>query len=128
MSELPPSNSEDLLKQLTQTSSDALSQVFADQQGLMETDREISKNDKQDSYAIRQRRKHILLQILDYLPCLAWFALWFVVIWAACILGAYFYHICGDERKLAEVIWNIIYAGLLSSAALFWQGIFHDRK
>lgn len=64
-------DSGNILEELKKTSSEALSEGYAKSEGLTDIEREISRNDKEDDYAIRQRRKQILLQILGYLPKLA---------------------------------------------------------
>ena len=128
MSELPPHDFEGLTRQVQKTSSEGIRKAFSDQQGMTETEKEILINDKQDSYVIRNRIKNLLIKILYYIPYLALSVLWFIVLLAAVILMFYVWHICWDEKKLHEVISNIIYTGLVSLASLFCKSVFSEKK
>ena len=132
MSELPPHDFEGLTKKVEKTSSESIGKAFYDQQGMTETEKEISINDKQDSYVVRNRIKNMLIENLHHIrflaPSVLWFVLWFVLLLSAGILVCYFSCIYSDEKKLREVISNIIYTVLVSLASLFCKSVFSEKK
>lgn len=100
----------DLFNKLKRKSSKEIRKKYQKQEGLTAEELEQQKN---------QFLANIFSKIADHLPTFSWRVIYIALLYAIIVVGAYIYHIIGDEKKLYDVICNVIHNILVGMSALY---------
>ena len=100
----------DLFNKLKRKSSKEIRKKYQKQEGLTAEELEQQKN---------QFLANIFSKIADHLPAFSWRVIYIALLYAIIVVGAYIYHIIGDEKKLYDVICNAIHNILVGMSALY---------